>query len=57
MSNKLPVRQLNSLLRQAEYDMEKGEIQIAGTDWIVMDAATFKDLVKGTECILGQQQV
>jgi predicted hydrocarbon binding protein len=47
------VKQFNSLLERAEYDMEKGEIRIAGADWILMGASTFRDLVKGTEKILG----
>lgn len=53
MDNKTSAKRLNSLLEQAECVMEKGEIRIAGTDWILMSGATFRDLIGGTERILG----
>jgi predicted hydrocarbon binding protein len=57
MSNKTSAKKLNSLLEQAECDMEKGEMRIAGTDWILMSGATFRDLIGGTERILGSANV
>jgi predicted hydrocarbon binding protein len=53
MDNKTSAKKLNSLLERAEYDTEKGEIRIAGTDWILMSGATFRELVKGSEEFLG----
>jgi predicted hydrocarbon binding protein len=46
-------KRLNPLLERAEYDKEQGEIRIAGEDWIMMGASTFRDLVRGTESMLG----
>lgn len=42
----------NPLLEQAEYDLASGEIRIAGENWVLMTASTFRDVVKGTERIL-----
>jgi hypothetical protein len=42
MNNKSSAKQLNSLLKQAEYDMNKGEIRIAGEDWFLIGATTFR---------------
>jgi predicted hydrocarbon binding protein len=53
VSYKPSCKKFNSLLEQTEYHKEKGEIRIAGTDWILMSASTFRDLVKGTERMLG----
>jgi predicted hydrocarbon binding protein len=53
MSDKASAKKPNSLLERAECDMEKGEIRIAGTDWILMSGATFRDLISGTERMLG----
>ena len=57
LDKKLSRKQFSSLIKQAEYDREKGEIRIAGTDWILMSAVTFRDLVKGTERLLGSGAV
>ena len=57
MPEKLSRKQFSSLIEQAEYNREKGEIRIAGTDWILMGAATFRNLVKGTERLLGSGAV
>ena len=46
-------RSANMLLKSAEYDKEKGEIRIAGDDWIMMSSAMLRDLVIGTEKMLG----
>jgi predicted hydrocarbon binding protein len=53
MNNRVSVNQVNSLLQAAECNMEKGEIRIAGTDWILMNGATFRTLIQGSEKILG----
>jgi hypothetical protein len=44
-----------SFLEKAEYYEDDGEIRIAGSDWILMGGATFRDLVKGIEKILGSK--
>lgn len=44
---------MNSFLKDIKYDEEKGEIQIACDDWILMSSSTLRDLVKGTERCLG----
>jgi predicted hydrocarbon binding protein len=44
---------LNSLIEQAEYDRDKAEIRIAGTDWIMMRSSTFRAMINGTEKMLG----
>jgi predicted hydrocarbon binding protein len=53
MNNKTSAKGFHSLLEQAECDAEKGEIRIAGTDWIMMSGAVFRNLVKGIEEFLG----
>lgn len=53
LRNKSSSEQPSSLLERAEYYEDKGEIQIAGSDWILMGASTFRSLIKGTERILG----
>jgi predicted hydrocarbon binding protein len=46
-------RQLNSVIVPLKYDKDKGEIQIADADWILMRSSTFREMVKGTEETLG----
>ena len=53
MNNRVSAKQVNSLLQAAECNMEQGEIRIAGTDWILMNGATFRKLIQGSEKILG----
>jgi predicted hydrocarbon binding protein len=53
MNDKTLGKKFDSLLERAECDMEKGEIRIAGTDWILMSGATFRNLVKGSEDFIG----
>ncbi len=52
MSHKSLHEKPRTLLEQAEYNEEKGEIRIAGADWILMRSATFRDLIKEMERIL-----
>jgi predicted hydrocarbon binding protein len=53
MNNKSAGMPFNNLLECLEYHEESGEIQIGGTDWILMAGPFFRDLVGGIEGILG----
>lgn len=46
-------KQLNSFVAQLKYDKDKGEIQVADTDWILMRSSTFREMMKGTEEMWG----
>jgi predicted hydrocarbon binding protein len=43
----------SSLIEQAEYDKNKAEIRIVGTDWILIRSSTFRDMIEGTKKMLG----
>ncbi len=53
LSPKSSHKQSSSLIEQAEYHEETGEIQIADADWVLIRTSTFRDLVKATERMLG----
>ena len=55
--NQKSVEKRFTLLERAEYHGEKGEIRIGGADWILMGAATFRDLISGTERMLGSPAI
>lgn len=46
-------KQLDSLIEQAEYNKGTGEIRVADTDWILIRSSTIRDMIKGTENMLG----
>jgi len=46
-------KQLNSFVAQLKYIEDKGEIQVADTDWILMRSSTFREMMKGIEEMLG----
>lgn len=52
-STSLSNKKFESLLTQASYVEEKGEIRVLGQDWILITTSTFKNLFEGTEKILG----
>jgi predicted hydrocarbon binding protein len=50
---KSSTKEVNSLLERAQFDNDKGEIIIAGSDWILMGGVTLRALVQGIMSILG----
>jgi predicted hydrocarbon binding protein len=47
------LRKCQSLLERTEYYDDEGEWRIAGSDWLLISGATFRNLIKVVERVLG----